>query len=222
MYILKSQQFEDEELIEYAASMSKKEGTLQDKLLHWDFGPLMTMAYTQNAKNYLFSDGPVPFHWDGAFYVEPRFLLFFCTESQGTGGETIFCNTERIWQSLSESEKERCRKIRLRYSTEKLAHYGGVIEVPLVQSHPVSGRPILRMAEKVTTSLNPVELEILGAEDQTEFYHWLVQKLYCPEFLYNHSWEKGDLVICDNFTYLHGRKALANNLKRSFKRIQIL
>ena len=222
MYILKSQHFSDDELIQYAFTLSKKVGGIQDKLLHWEFGPLMTMSYSKMATNYLFSDEAVPFHWDGAFYKEPRLLLFYCTESEGSGGETIFCNTERLWRSLTKSEQILCSNIKLRYRTQKIAHYGGEIEVPMVQTHPVNGKRILRMAERVESSLNPVELEILGTDRANLFYQEFVKKLYDPEFTFVHHWEKGDLLIVDNYTYLHGRRALGTNLKRSFKRIQIL
>jgi alpha-ketoglutarate-dependent taurine dioxygenase len=222
MHILNSQTFSEEGLIEFARSLSSKNGELQDQLLHWDFGPVMTMQFDVAAKNYLFSDEAVPFHWDGAFYKEPSKLLFYCTETQGTGGETIFSDTEKLWKSLSSAEQDSCRKVTMTYKTKKLAHYGGEIHIPLVQKHPVSGEIILRMAEKVETSLNPVELEISGVENGEEFYTFMKEKLYHPDFLYEHSWRKGDVVICDNFTYLHGRRKLGSNKSRTFKRIQIL
>lgn len=222
MHILKYNFVDNDSLIQYAASLSKKEGPLTDKLLHWDFGPLMEMSFKAKAENYLFSSERVPFHWDGAFYKEPSKLLFLCTESQGEGGETLFSNTEKIWESLSDEEKEKARKVTMIYRTEKKAHYGGEIRVPLVQKHPETGATILRVAERVETKLNPVELIIEGIEDGEEFYSFLVSKLYRPEFMSAHQWEKGDLLICDNFTYLHGRHSLKTNLTRSFKRIQIL
>lgn len=222
MLILKSQLFSDEALIEYAATLSSKTGKLKEKLLHWDFGPLMNMSYDQEAQNYLFSDEAVPFHWDGAFFKEPRLLLFYCTQSEGHGGETIFTDTEKIWESLSLSEQEKIKKITLKYQTKKLAHYGGEITLPLVQQHPITGKTILRMAEAVNTQLNPVSLEITGIENAHDFYLSMVEKMYHPEFMYQHSWNKGDLVLCDNYTYLHGRRPLGLNRKRAFKRIQIL
>ncbi len=222
MLISKSRQFSDHELLDYAASLSSQKGSLAKKLLHWEFGPLMTMAYDREAANYLFSDEAVPLHWDGAFYKEPRLLLFYCTESEGEGGETLFVNTTKLWKDLSPDEKETCARIRLTYRTKKLAHYGGEIDVPLVQKHPVTGETILRMAEKVETALNPVELEIHGSENAETFYQHMVKKLYQKEYLLEHQWEKGDLVVCDNYTYLHGRKTLGRNKKRTFKRIQIL
>jgi alpha-ketoglutarate-dependent taurine dioxygenase len=91
-----------------------------------------------------------------------------------------------------------------------------------VQKHPLRGTTILRMAEKVKTSLNPVTLEMEGIHHGEELYDFLKEKIYHKAFLYEHTWEKGDVVICDNFTYLHGRRPLGQNKTRSFKRIQIL
>lgn len=222
MLILKSQTFNDEELLEKAMSLSSKVGAVQDKLLFWEFGPLMNMSYDHSANNYLFSDEKVPFHWDGAFYKEPRLLLFYCTESEGQGGETLFTNTENIWEALTKAEKNLCSKVLLTYKTKKMAHYGGEITVPLVQKHPLTGKAILRMAERVETDLNPVELAISGVSDVKGFYDEMVAKLYDEKFIYSHEWSAGDLVIVDNFTYLHGRKELGLNRKRAFKRIQIM
>ncbi|MFA5583256.1 MAG: TauD/TfdA family dioxygenase [Bacteriovoracaceae bacterium] len=222
MLILKSQKLNDKELLEYAQSLSLEEGDIKDKLLHWDFGPLMEMKYDPKAQNYLFSKEKVPFHWDGAFFREPLKLLFYCTESSTSGGETLFTNTEKIWESLPQEIREECLKVTLSYRTEKKAHYGGVIHVPLVQKHPTSGKMILRLAERVHTQMNPVELEISGSKRPEELYQYLKNMLYHPDFVYEHKWEEGDLIVVDNFTYLHGRKALGANEKRSFKRIQIL
>lgn len=213
----------DAELLKLAGEFSDKpDANVQEKFLHWDFGPIMNMKFDPEAPNYLFSAEAVPLHWDGAFYKEPRLLLFYCTETDGEGGETLFLNTELLWASLTDEEKSECEKITLRYTTEKKAHYGGQITVPMVQKHPVTGATILRMAERVETMLNPVSLEILGARDPEDFYLRIVEKLKSENFLTVHKWKKGDVVICDNFTYLHGRNALRNNLVRSFKRIQIL
>lgn len=214
MFILKHKEMSDQDLIEYASQFGR--------ILEWDFGKIMNMEYRKDAENYLFSDEAVPFHWDGAFHQEPRFLLFYCTESTGVGGETLFTDTEKIYEGLSEQERKTCEKITLTYRTEKKAHYGGTISVPLVQNHPVTNRPILRMAEEVLTNLNPVTLEINGVEDPVDFYKCFQRKLYHPDYLSSHSWEKGDLLMCDNYTYLHGRNPLGNNKSRSFKRIQIL
>lgn len=220
--LVRNKNFSDAELLLFAQGLSKKSGDIKEKILHWDFGPIMTMNFSSDAANYLFSSEEVPLHWDGAFYREPSHLLFYCTESAGPGGETRFLNTELLWDSLRRDEQDECRKITLKYSTEKKAHYGGEITIPLVQTHPITGKTILRIAEKVETTLNPVTLTIMGTDDPVGFYERMVAKLSDPKFLYTHEWQKGDVIICDNFTFLHGRAALKSNLTRSFKRIQIL
>lgn len=208
--LVKNLDLTEEKLLSLASQLGE--------LLSWEFGPVMTMKYDATAANYLFSDEAVPFHWDGAFYKEPRYLLFYCTETEGAGGETIFSDTTALWDSLTEAEKDECRNVTLTYSTEKKAHYGGTITVPLVQTHPVTGQTILRLAEKVETEKNPVTLSITGAG--SGFYERMTEKLY--QSRRTHAWEKGDLLLVDNFRFLHGRNALGSNRKRTFKRIQIL
>jgi alpha-ketoglutarate-dependent taurine dioxygenase len=209
----------DESLLDEATKLSSLTGDLQEKLLHWEFGPLMTMKFERDAQNYLFSDERVPFHWDGAFHKEPRHLLFYCTESEGEGGETLFTDTEKLWQDLSAKEKKIASEMKLIFRTEKKAHYGGEIIVPVKQVHPAKGTSILRVGEEVETALNPVSVQVEGS---TALYQELKKALYSKEYLYAHQWKKGDLLMCDNFTFLHGRNELKGNLKRSFKRIQIL
>src|SRR5262249_23495928 len=132
--------------------------------LNWSFGPIMEMKEDPNPENYLFSREKVPFHWDGAFHKVPDYLMFSCVEApwESSGGETLFANTELIYRDASMQEKKLWSEAKFRYQTKKLAHYGGVVEGPLVQAHPESGRMILRFAEPVSTKLNPVSLEVLG------------------------------------------------------------
>lgn len=80
----------------------------QAQLLSWDFGPVMEMKVDKQPKNYLFTEGDVPLHWDGAFHQEPRFLFFNCLQAPkvGSGGETIFVNTETVWKTANEYTKK--------------------------------------------------------------------------------------------------------------------
>ena len=117
-------------------------------LLEWEFGAVMEMRAHAEPKNYLFTHGHVPFHWDGAFHKVPRYLLFHCVEApvKDSGGETIFSNTSQIWKNATAKEKSAWQQYSLTYKTEKLAHYGGSITQKLVQQHPDSGETILRFA----------------------------------------------------------------------------
>lgn len=210
--------FHTPSLVDFAASLSEQSGGLQEKLLHWDFGPMMTMEFDPRAKNYLFSEEEVPFHWDGAFHKEPLFLLFHCEASEAQGGETLFCHTPSIFNRLSTEQKQKASAVVLEFQTEKLAHYGGQISVPLLQEHPVTHSAILRYADEVRTSLNPVKRTARFDSDG------LVERIAddLERFTYAHSWRPGDLVLADNYALIHGRRKLATNKARKFHRLQIL
>ena len=197
------------------------------KLLEWETGPVMEMKVDANAKNYLFSNERVPFHWDGAFFKVPSILAFHCITppSTGAGGETLFCNTSLIWDSATPSQKRTWRKLRLRYVTEKVAHYGGTVEVPLVDTHPKNGRTILRFAEAVESALNPVTLELFGLANEKQHraaLKELVGLVYNPRFLQEVRWQEGDILLADNHTLIHGRRAFKKSSPRHLRRIQIL
>ena len=195
------------------------------KLLEWSFGPVMEMKEDPAAKNYLFSRERVPFHWDGAFHQVPSFLVFNCVEAprEGGGGETLFTDTGLMWRSATRRERSRWNEIRLTYQTEKLAHYGGKVTVPMVQRHPQRKETVLRYAEPVTSRLNPVTLQVEGVVgSQARFEAMMEQRIYDPNFCYSHRWEPGDVLIADNHALLHGRNAFTEDCPRHLRRIQIM
>jgi len=195
-------------------------------LLEWDFGPVMEMHEKPDPKNYLFSREAVPYHWDGAFHRVPSYLAFCCVEApvEGAGGETLFCDTERVWEAASPMERAQWSGVTLTYETAKLAHYGGRITGPLVQRHPSTGKTILRFAEPVATELNPVSLQVSGIEndDQSSFIDDMKSRIYAPQLSYAHRWEPGDLLIADNHSLIHGRRAFAKDSPRHLRRVQLI
>ncbi len=192
------------------------------ELLEWDFGPVMEMKEDPAAENYLFSREAVPFHWDGAFHRVPSYLVFYCVAAPGpgAGGETLFCDTRRVWADACDQDKAAWSKVELTYETRRLAHYGGRITGPLVRTHPGTGETVLRFAEPVETALNPVSLRVSGADEG--FLDRMRGLVYSPEYCVRHVWEPGDLVIADNHALIHGRAAFRKDAPRHLRRIQLL
>lgn len=207
-----------EELLRFAAR------DIETDLVHWNFGPVMEMQALEGAENYLFSHEAVPYHWDGAFHVEPRALVFHCIQapSPEMGGETTFCDTELIWEEASNEEKNAWSRTELTYATEKKAHYGGVITKPMVARHPHTGNTILRYAEPVNSELNPVATSVRGWPKNEESLHESMrEKLYSPRYAYAHRWQDNDLLLADNFSLLHGRNAFSQSSPRHLRRVQL-
>ena len=209
---------EKAELVDYAKSYGH--------LLEWDFGNVMEMRVHEAPKNYLFTEGQVPYHWDGAFHQEPRFLLFNCivAPDKSQGGETFFANTEAFLNDLTAMELDVFRQYRLCYETEKVVHYGGKISVPLIQEHPFLNHNIMRFAEPVSQGLNPVTVHVEGvkATDSDALIAKLAAAFHEPRYRYSHAWETNDFLLADNFSLLHGRNAFNQFSARHLRRIQIL
>jgi alpha-ketoglutarate-dependent taurine dioxygenase len=208
----------DEEMLAFCRRLGK--------VLEWEFGSVNELQVRPDARNYLYTNRAVPFHWDGAFAGRvPHYIFFHCQVAPppGSGGETTFCDTIRLLEHATPAQRERWQAVRITYSTEKIVHYGGSFTAPLVSRHPVSGELVLRFAEPVE-DLNPVRLDIDGLppEEQPGFLTEMHRLLNDPTLCYAHDWRDGDIVLADNHALLHGRRAFRASAPRHLRRVNIL
>ena len=199
------------------------------EILMWDFGAVLELVIQDDAQNYLFTRGEVPFHWDGAFArVDPRFFLFQCVQAPaaGGGGETVFSDTTRVVADADPATVRRWETLSVAYRTEKLAHYGGEITKPLLSRHPSSGATTIRYAEPLPADrfLNPLSVRVEGVEaaEQEQFAAELADLLHRDEYCYAHEWRDGDIVVADNHALVHGRNAFRGDASRVLQRIQVI
>jgi alpha-ketoglutarate-dependent taurine dioxygenase len=196
------------------------------EILEWEFGAVNELQVRPDARNYLYTNRSVPFHWDGAFAGKvPHYIFFHCrvAPSPGSGGETTFCDTTLLLQHVSPEERRRWEGVRITYSTEKVVHYGGTFTAPLLSRHPVTGEEVVRYAEPVE-DLNPVRLVIEGipVAEQPAFLARLHDLLNDPALCLAHSWRAGDVMLADNHALLHGRHAFSQPAARHLRRVNIL
>ena len=194
--------------------------------LQWPFGAINELKVKPDAKNYLYTPSAVPLHWDGAFIGRIPYLIFFqclkAPRAEDRGG-TTFADTSRVLARATAPQRARWAQATLRYSTEKIVHYGGTITQRLLQPHPVTSEETMRFAEPVH-DLNPVRVEVLAAtpEAQADLLAELQAALYAPEVFYVHTWQNNDIVLADNHVLLHGRDAFLNPNERHIQRINLL
>jgi len=194
--------------------------------LEWEFGAINDLKARPDAKNYIYTTGAVPFHWDGAFVGKiPHYILFSCEVAPGEdgGGETIFCDGAKLLQGVAPEKRALWRKISVTYSCDRVVHYGGSFISPMIVTHPVSGEETLRFAEPVH-DLNPVALEIQGMtpEQSAALISEMAGLLRRPEYCAAHAWRAGDALIADNHALLHGRNAFVQAGERHIRRVNIL
>jgi alpha-ketoglutarate-dependent taurine dioxygenase len=192
----------------------------------WEFGAVNELVAKPDARNYIYTAGAVPFHWDGAFTGKiPHYILFSCEVAPPAngGGETLFCDGTRVLRDATAGQRKLWEATSITYSCEKVVHYGGSFTSPMVVRHPASGVETLRFAEPVR-DLNPVNLEIPGmtAEQREALVAEMAELLRHPEFSVAHAWRAGDVLIADNHALLHGRNAFVHAGLRHIRRINIL
>jgi alpha-ketoglutarate-dependent taurine dioxygenase len=195
-------------------------------VLEWEFGTVNELQARPDAKNYLYTNREVPFHWDGAFAGRvPHYIFFHCRVAPppGTGGETTFCDAVALLRRATPEELQLWRGVHVTYTTERVMHYGGTFTADLVGRHPVRGEEVLRFAEPVE-DLNPVRLRIHGlpAEKHAEFLADMHRRLNDPAICLAHEWREGDVVLADNHALLHGRRAFKVPAARHLRRVNVL
>lgn len=201
---------------------------LWGEVLKWDAGEVIDLVVQENPQNYLFASGDVPFHWDGAFVeANPRFFFFQCLDATpGVGGETVFSDTTAAYRDAGPELWRQWDEISITYTTDKLAHYGGSVTEKLLSQHPSTGVPLLRFAEPLDPAVykNPVSATVHGiaAEAADEFLTTMAQRLHRPEYCYAHDWQRGDILIADNFALVHGRNAFTGRTSRHLQRVEVI
>lgn len=196
----------------------------------WPFGKVLELIEQDQPKDHIFDNSYVPLHWDGMYRPQvPEYQIFHCVKAPltGQGGRTTFSNTLLALKNAPLELKTLWGKVTGVYK-RKMEFYNSKTVSPIITKHPQRDFLVIRYNEPPSAEkghfVNPPDLEFLGIppEELEDFHHHLKQVLYAPENFYAHEWQKGDLVITDNFSLLHGREKFISKCPRHLQRVQVL
>jgi alpha-ketoglutarate-dependent taurine dioxygenase len=156
--------------------------------------------------------GSFYWHIDGASDDIPNFAaLLNAHVLSPTGGQTQFVNTYAAWDDLPESEKKALEKLKIVHSFEISQRY--VNPTPTVEEltawqlrtpkvHPLvwthrSGRKSLVLGSTAS------HVEGMSLEEGRMLLCKLMEWSTQPQFIYQHDWTVGDLLIWDNTGTMH-------------------
>lgn len=170
-------------------------------------------------------------HTDMSMYEIPASAtLLYAEEIPPAGGNTRFTNLYRACEALGEDLREIVAERRSIHDAANLAS-GGVrpgfeavtdksqgpgARHPIVRTHPATGRKALylgRMGDGYILGL-PV-----GESDRVLAELWA--HMTRPEFIWEHRWRVGDLVIWDNRCVAHARGSFDPNTRRLMRRVTV-
>ncbi len=137
--------------------------------------------------------------------------LLYCNQCPPVGGDTMFANMVRAYESLSGtmkgivdnlhavydvsltagiSERDESKTAEVRRLNPPIAH-------PAVRVHPRSGKRALYVSERVS------HFHGMTRAESKPLIDFLCSHATQPENVYRHNWREGDLVCWDNRTVMH-------------------
>ena len=180
-----------------------------------------------DGKEGILPDGEMHFHTDQCYYQVPaRITTLHALEIPKVGGNTLFLSAREAYDALTPDMKSRLAGL----EAEHVYDYGGSPTLrpdspnadaprfvhPVVIQHPGTGRPSLYVNRLMTS-------RILGmAESESaQLLEVLFEHMEQPQFIYEHKWQPGDLVMWDNLCTMHARRDFDPNERRILRRVTV-
>ena len=218
MAVLPGQDLSDDDIFEFAASLEDEvvevrnlEGVPDSRVmplgnidLDGNRLPVDDWVLNQNLANELW-------HIDLTF-MTPRatISMLYGRIVPPEGGNTEFCDTRLLWESLSDDERARLSGLRCWHSiihsrgkygftdwTQEAIERFKAVPRPMVQPQPRSGRTALTLASHIQA------IDGLSAEETLELVDDLTERATVPENVFSHRWSDGDFLLWDNRCVMH-------------------
>lgn len=173
-------------------------------------------------------DGEMQFHTDQCHQEIPaKASMLYAIEIPSVGGNTLFANAYMAYETLPADIKHRIegrkalnaydygtaatiRKAEVPAGAPSFAH-------PVVRTHPATGRKALYVNRLMTR-----RIEGLPADESEALLNLLFDHQEQPQFIYEHVWRVGDILMWDNRCTLHARTDFSADERRLLRRVTIL
>ena len=175
-------------------------------------------------------DGEMHFHTDGAYERDPyRYTMLYAMEVPRVGGDTMFANMYRAFETLPEELKNRLDGVHAEHgfysgvdvSDEmkqalRIDAYNGKAVHPVFIRHEETGRTALYVNRLLTRRLVGFD-----EEKSREILSRLFDHSEQAEMVYQHKWTPGDFVAWDNRCTNHARTDFSAGERRLLRRTTV-
>jgi taurine dioxygenase len=173
-------------------------------------------------------DGEMHFHSDQCYQERPAMgTMLYALEVPRQGGNTLFANAYTAYETLPDAVRRRIdgRRALNAYDYDTASTKRGTRLAegvpfhvhPVVRTHPATGRKALYVNRLMT-----VRIEGMDGEESDELLALLFEHQERRDFVYEHVWRPGDLLLWDNRCTLHARTDFSPDQRRLLRRVTIL
>jgi taurine dioxygenase len=171
-------------------------------------------------------DGEMMFHHDMMHADLPhKGTMLYSVEVPSRGGNTLFANGYAAYETLPEEVREplegRVARHHYNYGSTQRGDDRGVAafsesEHPVFRTHDETGRKASYVNRLMTE-------EVVGLEtgESDRLLEALFDHAEKPEFVYEHVWQVGDVLLWDNRCSMHARTDFPNGERRLMLRTTI-
>ena len=172
--------------------------------------------------------GEMQFHSDQCYRERPAMgTMLYAIEIPAEGGNTLFANAYKAYAALPAEVKSR---VEARKAVQVYDYGGGVLDRanmvepqdgmsfahPVARTHPATGRKALYVNRLMTH-----HIEGLPREESEALLATMFETIERPQFIYEHRWRVGDLLLWDNRCSLHARRDFNAEENRWLRRVTI-
>jgi len=231
--VFRSQALGDLEQVAFAARFGELAQTLKD----YEGGKIHpALMYVTNEKRdgkYVgaLPDGEMFFHSDMCYLERPlSAAMLYAIALPPEGGNTVFAGMHAAYEALPTQLREQLDgrvavnsyepgystsnvQMRLRAPASPTAHS---FAHPMIRTHPATGRKALYVNRLMTH-----HIEGLPREESERLLGTMFATIERPEFIYEHRWRVGDLLLWDNRCTLHARRDFDPTAGRWLRRVTI-
>jgi len=227
--LFRDQQIDDEQQVRFAAGFGELSKVLHQHDGHTKHPSVMLISNVRRDGKLIgaLPDGEMYFHSDQCYMPQPSMAtLLYAIEVPRRGGNTLFANMYAAYDTLPDAIKHRLDGLRARNVYDYAANptKRGAVGAdapsaihPVVRTHPATGRKALyvnRLMTEQIVDLSPAESD--------ELLSMLFAHQEQPQFVYEHVWRPGDLILWDNRCTLHARTDFDSAERRLLRRVAVL
>ena len=173
-------------------------------------------------------DGEMMFHHDMIHAELPHNgTCLFAVEVPSVGGNTLFASCYAAYETLDPAVRARLEGRRARHFYSYGAVQRGDPNRQAVAASAQSAHPVFRTHDETgrkavyVNRLMTEEIEGLEPDESARLLELLFDHSENPEFVYEHVWRPGDLIVWDNRASMHARTDFSPGERRLLLRTTI-
>lgn len=172
-------------------------------------------------------EGEMQFHIDQCYTpTPPKATILYAINIPSAGGDTVFSNNYKAYESLSDDVKARIEGRRAlnvydyqnasTARSEKIRPDAPQHWHPIVRTHPVTGRKCLFVNRLMTLAIEGLE-----KAESDELLEVLFKAIERPDNVWGHQWRVGDVLMWDNRCTSHARQDFPAQELRLMRRLTV-